>query len=118
MTEQPSPYPVPTQPAPSSAPPAAPAAVATTETPAPGRTKRWLAGAMLVTVGLVAGSGTTYAFTSNPTSELPGSVSGYGRGAGPLGAPRDGAGPAEGTQPDQETGSTDQGTASADGEPT
>ena len=115
MTEHPSPYPVPTQPAPASAPPAATDATGTTAT---GRTRRWLAGAMLVTVGLVAGGGTTYAFTSNPTSDLPGTVSGYGRGAGPMGNPGDGSGPADGAQPDQESGSTDQGTTTADGEPT
>jgi hypothetical protein len=68
---------------------------------------------MLVTVGLVAGSGATYAFTSNPTSNVPGTTSGYGRGGpggGALGGPPPGGfGQSNGTVPDQQ-GQSDQGT--------
>ncbi len=74
MTRQPSPRPVATQSEPDGATPAPPPM---TTLPAE-RTRRWLAGAMLVTVGLVAGSGATYAFTSSPTGDAPGAVSGYG----------------------------------------
>ena len=87
----------------------------TTETvePTPGKTRRWLAGAMLVTVGLVAGSGATYAFTSNPTSDVPGTTSGYG-GGGFGGPPPGGAGPGNGVLPDQQ-GQSDQGTTRSTG---
>jgi len=114
MTEQQTPYPSEDQPA------AASTVLGTTETseaPTPGKARRWLAGAMLVTVGLVAGSGTTYAFTSNPTSNAPGTTSGYGRGGfggGPMGGPPGGFGQGEGTLPDQQQGQTDPGTSTQD----
>ena len=59
----------------------------------PGRARRWLVGATLVTVGLVAGSGATYAVTAPGNSGLPDAVAGYTapagnpRGGGPLGTP-------------------------------
>jgi hypothetical protein len=77
----------------------------TTVEPTSGKARHWLAGAMLVTVGLVAGSGATYAFTSTPTSNVPGTTSGYGRGGfggGPAGDPLPGGlGQSNGTLLDQ-----------------
>jgi hypothetical protein len=110
MTEQQTPYPSEDQHPTPSAPQATTGAA---EEPTSGKARRWLAGAMLVTVGLVAGSGTTYAFTSNPTSNAPGTTSGYGRGGfggGQLGGPPPGGfGQSNGTVPDQQ-GQSDQGT--------
>jgi hypothetical protein len=102
MTEQQTPYPSEEQHA---AAPPLPATTGTTVEPTSGKARRWLAGAMLVTVGLVAGSGATYAFTSTPTSNVPGTTSGYGRGGfggGPAGDPPPGGfGQSNGTLPDQ-----------------
>jgi hypothetical protein len=100
MTEQQTPYP---SEDPHPTPSAPQATTEAAEEATSGKARRWLAGAMLVTVGLVAGSGTTYAFTSNPTSNVPGTTSGYGRG-GP-----GGFGQSNGTVPDQQ-GQSDQGT--------
>ena len=61
--------------------PAAPADPGTPTAPAPsvpGRTRRWLAGAMLVTVGLAAGGGATWALTSSAAGDVPGVTSGVG----------------------------------------
>jgi hypothetical protein len=111
MTEQQNAYPSEGQPV------AASTATETTgpaEQPTSVRARRWLAGAMLVTVGLVAGSGATYAFTSSPTSTTPGTTMGYGHdrfGAGPRGAlPPAGPGEGEASPPDQPQGQMDQGT--------
>jgi hypothetical protein len=108
MTEQQTPCPSEDQHA---AAPPLPATTGPTVEPTSGKARRWLAGAMLVTVGLVAGSGATYAFTSNPTSNVPGTTSGYGRGGfggGPAGGPPPGGfGQSNGTLPDQ--GPTDEG---------
>lgn len=78
-------------------------------TTAPSRTKRWLAGATLVTVGLVAGGGAVYTLTSTPNDADPGVRSGFGTSpaAGPLGTLPDSARPGEGTSQDQSDGSTD-----------
>jgi hypothetical protein len=73
---------------------------------------------MLVTVGLVAGSGATYAFTSNPTSTVPGTTSGYGRGqfGGPASAPPPGGfGQSNGTLPDQQSQPDQGGTTPGSG---
>jgi hypothetical protein len=118
MTDEQSPYPVPTQPAPATAVPVTePGATAAATAPAAGtgKAKRWLAGAMLVTVGLVTGGGATYALTSTPTSEVPGTMSGYG---GPMGGPPGGFGQSDGTAPDQQQGTTTDGTSTTDGQPT
>src|SRR3954466_3116306 len=84
------------------------------EQPTSVRARRWLAGAMLVSVGLVAGSGATYAFTSSPTSTTPGITMGYGHdgfGGGPGGAlPSAGPGDGELSAPDQPQGQTEQAT--------
>ena len=121
MTEQQHPHPTEDAPATTAAP-----ATPSDETPttltedeptdataSSSRAKRWLAGAMLVTVGLVAGGGTTYAFTANPTGDVPSTVAGYGRG-GPGGAPPGDFG--DGTLPGPQQGSTGSGTT--DGETT
>lgn len=93
MSHEQNPYPVPTQPASAGAVSvAAPETAAETPAPAPGKAKRWLAGAMLVTVGLVAGSGATYAVTAHPTSEVPG----YGYGRDGYGGPPPGSGGSDG----------------------
>src|SRR4051812_47879501 len=112
MTEQQNAYPSEGQPV---------GASTTTETtrqaeqPTSVRARRWLAGAMLVTVGLVAGSGATYAFTSSPTSTTPGTTVGYGHGGfggGPLGAlPSAGPGEGELSAPDQPEQATTAGTS-------
>lgn len=92
MSDEQIPQPEPTEPAAES--PAATTAMR-------GRTRRWLAGATLVTVGLVAGSGATYAFTAtNSDGGGTGAMAGYGapaggRGGGPMGAPPGGT---DGTQ--------------------
>lgn len=76
MTEHQHPQPVPT--AVTAPPPDLPAPTAATParagtSPGDGRARRWLAGAVLVTVGLVAGGGATYAFTSAPAATVTGS---------------------------------------------
>jgi hypothetical protein len=98
MTEQQTPYPSEEQHA---AAPPLPAPTGTTVEPTSGKARRWLAGAMLVTVGLVAGGGATYAFTSNPTSDVPGTTSGYGPGGFAGGPPPGGFGQSNDTLPDQ-----------------
>jgi hypothetical protein len=102
MTEQQPPYPAEDQPT------APVAGTAVAEEPTSSNARRWLAGAMLVTVGLVAGSGATYAFTSNPTSSVPGTTSGYGRGGFAGGPPPGGFGQEQGRLPEQQ-GQSDQG---------
>jgi hypothetical protein len=109
MTEEQHPDPVltqPTTPDPEAAtPPTIPAA-----TGEPAKARRWLAGAMLVTVGLVAGSGGTYAFTSEPDSTRTGTG---GQGLRGDGFP--GGGMGGGTPP----GATDDsGTSTTDDQPT
>lgn len=126
MTEQQNPYPSEDQPVASSTPPP-PGSTATGTTgtaekdPTPGRGRRWLAGAMLVTVGLVAGSGATYAFTNDPTGTGTGTgtggqnMRGYGFPGGGMdggmGVPPGAPGQTGGTQTE-----VPQGTTSADGE--
>ena len=91
------------------------AALATTSAPTglpatvPGQARRWLAGAMLVTVGLAAGGGATWALTSSAAGDVPGVTSGVGAPPlvhGPLGTLPEAPARGDGT-----TGSTD-------GEPT
>lgn len=67
------------------------------KTPSPWRTRRWLVGGTLVAIGLAAGGGTTYAFTSmnndgvgNGTSVIAGAPAGAPSGR-PTGAPPGGA---------------------------
>src|SRR3954447_10640954 len=112
MTEQQHAYPSEGEPVAASAPPQI---TGTAEPSTSGRARRWLAGAMLVTVGLVAGSGATYAFTSSPTNGTPGTTAGYGRGGfggGPRGGlPPGGLDQGEGSPPDQLQGQTEPGTA-------
>ncbi len=78
--------------------------------PAKGRGRRILASAALVTAGLVAGSGATYAITTQtvPTQTQFSNPQGGPRGAGggELGVPPSGAGP-EAQQQDQQAPSTD-----------
>ncbi|GAA1852165.1 hypothetical protein ACFFOM_11550 [Microlunatus capsulatus] len=102
------PLPVPTRALEQGPAPAAAAAAEPTTTP-PGRARRWLAGTVLVTVGLVAGAGATYAFTDRPaatwTDPGPGSAGVDRRGTDPAGPP---PGPADPAGPGTTT----------DGEPT
>jgi len=113
MTEQQHPYPAEDQLVVASA---GPATTETTEQPGFFRAKRWLAGAMLVTVGVAAGGGAAYALTTtpSPSSDVPGVGSGYrpdGFGRGPIGgAPSEGAVPGEAAVPGQ-PGQADQGQA-------
>ncbi|SDR74139.1 hypothetical protein SAMN04488543_0284 [Friedmanniella luteola] len=121
MTEQQSPHPVPTQPTTQPVRPAGAAAATEDRATPPGggtKARRWLAGAMLVTVGLVAGSGATYAFTSDPATTGTGQNQGRGMrgygfpGGGPMGtAPGSGD---QGTVPGTtDPGTTDPGTGAA-----
>jgi len=83
-----------------------------TSTTPPGATRQWLVGAVLVTAGMVAGSGPTYPLTAK-ASPAQGQFSdtqggpGYGRMAG---GPRDGIGgppgTTDGTDPQQGTAPT------------
>ena len=75
------------------------------------RTRRWLAGATLVTVGLVAGGSATYAFTTTMNDVNPGGPAGFGAppvGGGELGTlpegPRSGG---DGTSQAQDDGAVD-----------
>jgi hypothetical protein len=83
-------HPTPTPPAPQPATPTA----ADASVNHPGKTRTWLVGAVLVTAGVVAGSGATYALTAQATpaqgqfSNSGGVKGGYGRtGGGPGGGP-------------------------------
>ena len=124
MTEQQHPHPAEDAPATTATPPAGTLTTLTederTDVGSSSKARRWLAGAMLVTVGLVAGGGTTYAFTTNPSSDLPSTVAGYARAGhgGPVGAPPEGLG--EDTLPDPQQDGTGSGAAggTTDGEAT
>ena len=125
MTEQQHPHPAEDAPATTATPPAGTLTTLTEDErtdvgSSSSKARRWLAGAMLVTVGLVAGGGTTYAFTTNPSSDLPSTVAGYARAGhgGPVGAPPEGLG--EDTLPDPQQDGTGSGAAGSTtgGEPT
>ena len=78
-----------------------------------GGARRWLAGAMLVTVGVVAGGGAAHAFTASHITDVPVDVTVAGDGRGPGHRPFDG--PPAGVLQDQGTGAQPGG---ADGEST
>jgi len=85
-----------------------------TADPAPSttsRTRRWLAGATLVTVGLVAGSSATYAFTTTANDVNPGVPAGFGAppvGGGELGTlPEGPRSSGDGTSQGQDDGALD-----------